>query len=261
MSGIPFFLFIALVAAIVYGCIFLVKKRRTDLQSVAAQLGMDFFPTGDDQIAPMLSNLEFFMYGSRCKVRNLMRGQIERQRNPVSVAIFDYDYTICLHRTSEFSFNDDSISVASTNDSEIFAQTVLVFYDESLDLPGFSLRPEHLWDKLANLFGCQDINFDNFPIFSKKYRLLAHQDADVRELFQSNLIRFYEGNQVCTEAIGPYLLIFPFNHNNHGSNTKVINGQIFGTSRYLHPDEIKPYFDLGLRLLNLLEKNTSAVRR
>jgi hypothetical protein len=256
-----FFLFIALVMAIVGGCIFAVKKRRQDLQAVARRLGMEFFPTGDERIAPMLSNLEFFMYGSRCKVRNLMRGQVERQGKPVSIAIFDYDYTICLHRSNEFSFNDDSVSISSNSDFETFCQTVLVFYDESLDLPSFSLRPEHLWDKLANLVGFEDINFDSSPIFSRKYRLLSNQESDVRDLFQPNLINFYEANQVCAEAIGPYLLIFPFGAGNGSSKTQVVNNQTFSTSRYIHPPEIKPYFDLGLRLLNLLEKNTSAVRR
>jgi hypothetical protein len=259
MAGLFFFLFIVLVVGIIGGLVFVVKKRRQDMQEVARKLSMDFYPTGDERIAPMLANLEFFMYGSKCEVSNLMRGEVKRQGKIVSVAIFDYNYTICLHRSTEFSFNDDSISMESNNESETFCQTVLVFYDESLDLPGFSLRSEHLWHKLANFAGFEDINFDQFPIFSKKYRLLSNQESDVRELFQPNLIKFYENNMVCTEAVGPYVLVFPFS--SVSSKTTTVNNKTFSSSRYLKPTEIKSYFDLGLGLLTALEKSMSVARR
>lgn len=262
MAGFLFLLlFIAIVAAIVYGFMQIVKKRREDLQLVARQLKLDFFPTGDESIGPMVSNLEFFRYGERCKVSNLIRGQVTRNGKPVSVAIFDYDYTIYTNRRVEFSFNDEGAAIDSSEDSDTFCQTVLVFYDESLDLPGFSLRAELIWDKLANFVGFEDINFDRFPAFSKGYRLLSNRVDATRELFQPNLIKFYESNKICTEAIGPYVLIFPFQYANHSGGTKVVNGKTFNQSRYLQPNEVQPCFDLGLRLLSLLEKNMSAVTR
>lgn len=259
MKALPFFLFIALVAAIVGGFIYIVKKRRQDLELVARQLKLNFSPKGNDSISPMLSNLEFFMYGERCDVSNLMHGQVKRNGKPVTVAIFDYNYVICKRRSTEFSFNEDSVSVNNTNESETFCQTVLVFYDESLDVPGFSLRPEYLWDKLANFMGYEDINFDSFPGFSKAYRLLSDRVDDVRDLFQPNLIKFYETNKICTEAIGSYLLIFPFPPK-HQSRSLTMGDKTFTKSQYLNPTEVKPYLDLGLKLLSLLEKNTSAVR-
>jgi hypothetical protein len=260
MNALPFFLVIALIVAIVCGIVYLVKKRRQDLELVAKQLKLEFSPKGDDSIAPMVSNLEFFMYGERCKVSNLMRGQVKRNGKPVSVAIFDYDYTICKRRGTEFSFNEDSVSIESNEETETFCQTVLVFYDESIDLPGFSLRPEHLWDKLANFAGYEDINFDRFPAFSKGYRLLSNQVDDIRDLFQPNLIKFYETNKVCTEAIGPYLLVFPFPPK-HQSSSLTMGDRTFTKSQYLQAKDVKPYLDLSLKLLNLLEKNMSAVRQ
>jgi hypothetical protein len=167
MAGLFFFLFIVLVIGIIVGLVFVVKKRRQDMQEVARKLSMDFYPKGDERIAPMLANLEFFMYGSKCEVSNLMRGEVKRQGKIVSVAIFDYNYTICLHRSTEFSFNEDSISMESNNESETFCQTVLVFYDESLDLPGFSLRSEHLWLDLKILtlisFRFSRKSIDSYP--------------------------------------------------------------------------------------------------
>jgi hypothetical protein len=259
MKALPFLLVIALIAAIVCGLVYLYKKRRQDLELVARQLKLNFSPKGDNSIGPMLSNLEFFMYGEGCDVSNLMRGQIKRNGKPVTVAIFDYSYTICKSRSTEFSLNENSVSIESNSDTENFGQTVLVFYDESLDLPGFSLRPEHLWDKLANFMGYEDINFDRFPDFSKGYRLLSNQVDDVRDLFQPNLIKFYETNKICTEAIGPYLLVFPFPYK-HTNSSLTMGDKTFTHSQYLPAKEVKPYFDLSLKLLNLLEKNMSAVR-
>jgi hypothetical protein len=260
MKALPFFLVIALVIAIACGIVYLAKKRRQDLELVARQLKLDFFPKGDESIGSMVSNLEFFMYGERCDVSNLMYGQVNRNGKPVTVAIFDYSYTICKRRSTEFSFNEDSVSIESNNDSETFCQTVLVFYDESIDTPGFSLRPEHLWDKLANFAGYEDINFDRFPAFSKGYRLLSNQVDDVRNLFQPNLIKFYETNQVCTEAIGPYLLVFPFPPK-YTNSSLTMGDKTFTKSQYLQAKDVKPYLDLSLKLLNLLEKNMSAVRQ
>jgi hypothetical protein len=260
MKALPFFLVIALIIAIVCGIVYLLKKRRQDLELVARQLKLDFFPKGDESIGPMVSNLEFFMYGDRCDVSNLMYGRVKRNGKPVTVAIFDYSYTICKHRSTEFSFNEDSVSIESNNDTESFCQTVLVFYDESIDTPGFSLRPEHLWDKLANFAGYEDINFDRFPAFSKGYRLLSNQVDDVRDLFQPNLIKFYETNQVCTEAIGPYLLVFPFPPK-YTNSSLTMGDKTFTKSQYLQAKDVKPYLDLSLKLLNLLEKNMSPVRQ
>jgi hypothetical protein len=259
MAALMFFLFMALAAAIVYGCFYLVKKRREDLQLVAKQLKLEFFPKGDERIAPLLSNLEFFMYGGRRNISNLMRGKVNRSGKPISVAIFDYSFTLCMRRHNEISFDDNSISIDSDDNSETFCQTVLVFYDESLNVPGYSLRQERLWDKLANFVGFEDINFDDFPVFSKKYRLLSNQAYNIHDLFQPNLIKFYEHNQICTEANGSYVLVFPFDRA-HSSNITVATGdKTFTNSRLLQPEEIKPYLDLSLRLMNLLEKNTSAV--
>jgi hypothetical protein len=46
MKALPFFLVIALIVAIVCGIVYLVKKRRQDLELVARQLKLDFFPKG-----------------------------------------------------------------------------------------------------------------------------------------------------------------------------------------------------------------------
>jgi hypothetical protein len=260
MQGFIIFLFvIVLITAIIYACIQAVKKRRQEFELFARHLKLDFFPKGDNRLGPMLANLEFFKYGDRCQVENLISGQIKLNGKPVSIAIFDYAYTIYTRKRTEIGFGEGGLSISNDDESTRFNQTIFVFYDESIDLPGFSLRPENLMDKVANFAGYQDINFDQFPTFSKTYRLNSNQVNDIRDLFQPNLIKFYEINKVFTEAIGSYLLVCPFDVGH--SQAVAIDNKTFSSSRYLQAKELKPFLDLSLKLLNLLEKNMSVVRQ
>jgi hypothetical protein len=230
----------------------LMKQRQEDMQAVAENLNLQYSLIGNDSIAPLLANLEFFSQGTDLKVNNLIRGNVMRHGNPVTVAIFDYQYTLGLDRKyTRIRYEKDLCSVEKVNNIDNFLQTVIVLYDESLDLPGFKLRPRYLMDKLENLFRFDEINFDDYPDFSKDYRLQARNVGGVEDLFQPNLIRFYEGNKICTEANGNYVVIYPFND---GTSSQRVS-ENFTDSRLVQPDRIKFYLNSGLRLLNLLERN------
>ncbi len=232
--------------------LFLMKQRQEDMQAVAQKLKLEYSLTGNDSIAPLLSNLEFFSQGTNCQVSNLIRGNIVRHGNPVTVAIFDYQYTLGLeHKYTKIRYQKDLCSVESHNSIDNFLQTVIVLYDESLDLPGFKLRPRYLMDKLDNLFRFEEVNFDNYPDFTKDYRLQVRDVDRVEDLFQPNLIRFYEGQKICTEANGNYVVIYPFNDGTSSHRVR----ENFTDSRLVQPDELKFYLNSGVRLLNLLERN------
>ena len=251
---IVFGLVFAAIGALVYVIISQNKKRLAELQLVAQQLKLRFSPKGDDSIAPLLANLEFFAKGMNCSVTNLMQGNVSRHgKSSVTVAIFDYQYALGLGERTDVSYDEDGVSVSSSNDSTYFNQTVMVFYDESVNVPWYNLRPEDIFDKLANIVGFEDINFRDFPIFSKQYRLQSGDVDEVRSLFQPNLIKFYETNQMCTEASGSYLVIYPFpirknSSSRYGNSTE---------SKFLQPNEIGPFLGKGLKLLNLLALNTA----
>jgi hypothetical protein len=238
-------------------------ERTKELQAIAQELKLQFFPKGDDRIAPLLANLEFFHYGTNCKITNLLHGSIARGSKSVTVAIFDYQFTV--GRNTNYvgvSFGEGSTSVESSNDDdrECFSQTVIVFHDEHIDVPHFNLRPENFADKMANLVGFEDINFSNFPTFSKHYRLDSPFVDDVRDLFQPNLLKFYEGHKLCTEANGSSIIIYPFG-NSASRTIRQEQGRTFTNSSFIQTKEIRSYLDLGLRLLSLLERNLVATDR
>ncbi|WP_310488628.1 hypothetical protein, partial [Chamaesiphon sp. VAR_69_metabat_338] len=171
--------------AIAYGAFQHHKKRIAAIQALANELKFQYFPKGDASIEPLLSNLDFFQHGRWREITHLLKGQVKRKGKSVTVAIFDYRY-----------------SVSRAEDVPSFFLTALVFYDESLNLPGFELRREHLMDKMANVMGSQDINFADFPTFSKRYRLMGAMPDRIRAIFQPNIIKFYEREKLCTEANG-----------------------------------------------------------
>jgi len=209
------------------------------MAAIAKELHLSFMPKGGDSFKSTLTGFDLFTEGKFRQVENLMRGNINHLNQSLSVAIFDYYYTI-----------------GSNDDSKTFSQTVLLLHDQSLNVPNFSLRPEHLFDKIGNIFGWVDINFSKFPNFSKRYRLLSNQEQKVRSLFQPDLLKFYESQKICTEAKGSYVLIFPFSSNENSQSTTIVNGKTFTESKLLQPNEIKTFLQTGLRLLSLLKQNS-----
>jgi hypothetical protein len=255
--AIIFGLMLALVAAIVWGCIWAVKKDRELKQAVARELKLQFLPQGDPQLFPLITNLPFFQSGGDRKITNLIQGKISRQGKSIFVAIFDYQYWRGRGDTTFVDANELGVSFSSEKRGELQYQTVLFFYDQSLDLPEFRLRPEHIVDKAGSLLGFQDLNFEQFPQFSKRYHLQTQQVAAVKELFQPNLIKCYEGlkDRIATEAKGPYLVVIPSTDGRHSQ--EVLVGGTSIASRGLAADEIKPYLNLGLRLIELLASNNN----
>jgi hypothetical protein len=177
------------------------------------------------------------------------------------VAIFDYQFMVGRHRGySGFSIGEDEAGFSSSSDdddTQYFFQTVIVFHDETIDAPRFKTRPENFMDLMANILRFEDINFPDFPVFSKHYRLHAHRVDEVRALFQPNLLKFYEGHKLCTEANGSSVIIYPFGFGkcNGLKRVRVEDGQANKESSSIAPNEVKAYLNIGMRLLSLLERN------
>jgi hypothetical protein len=60
---------------------------------------------------------------------------------------------------------------------------VISFQSSLLSLPEFELRSENMFHKIGKAFGCQDINFESHPEFSKRYLLRGADEEAVRTFF------------------------------------------------------------------------------
>ena len=156
--------------------------------NVASLLGWQFSEAAGMNWIPNLDTFALFSQGHSKQIRNAMYGEIDG----VKAAVFDYYYVVG-HGKHRSTFN----------------QSVAYFEPRNLNLPPFSLRPEHTFHKIISAFGYQDIDFGSRPDFSSKYLLRGPDEQGVRSIFTDALLGFYEMNEgASTDGGGNQLFIF-----------------------------------------------------
>ena len=169
---LPFVLMGAVVAtmvAVVYLSWAYEKKRTAALADACLRMGFNFQPRIPAEQAPTFGNFHLFNRGRRRKGWNLMTGKA----GGAAVSIFDYRYT-----------------TGGGKNSHTWTQTVAVFA-EAGGLPEFLLSPEHWWDKLGEILGQKDINFEASPEFSKHYLLKGPDESAIRAAFGAEALAFF----------------------------------------------------------------------
>jgi hypothetical protein len=188
---LPLVLIIIVIAISFYVGSLVERKRSEALQQVALEMGYTFSEKderGTLLIRPI--SFELFSRGHAKYYHNIMRGRSAQGE----VLVFDYRYT-----------------TGSGKSSHTHRQTVACFELEGGSLPKFNLRPENLFDKLGSALGYKDINFENRPDFSTRYKLTGENEDEIRRLFTDQAMSFYEGlesRNVCTEAGGSQLIYY-----------------------------------------------------
>ncbi|MEP6568577.1 MAG: hypothetical protein ABJC10_02295 [Acidobacteriota bacterium] len=168
------------------------QERTRQLSSVATLLGWQFSSIATMNWIPNLETFALFNQGHSKSIANAMYGELEG----VKAAVFDYRYT-----------------VGGGKNSQTFQQSVVYFEPRNLNLPFFSLRPEHLFHKLIEAFGYQDVDFGNHPTFSSKYLLRGPDEPALRSLFNDALLGFYEMNLgLSADGGGNQLFLFQQNY-------------------------------------------------
>ncbi len=166
------------------------KKRTAALFDLATRMGFSFEPKVSSEEAPTLGSFHLFNRGHSRKGKNLMRGK----SGGAAVAILDYQYT-----------------VGGGKNSHTYSQTVTIYppSTEGRALPDFTLGPEHWWDKIGDVFGHKDIDFEASEEFSKHYMLKGPDESAIRALFGAEALGFFAQHQGWSvEAAGGGLAIY-----------------------------------------------------
>ncbi len=157
----------AFVLVIIATAVLAERKRVQAFQGVANELGLAWHAAGQPEVEAAVRTFSLFEQGRGHKIYNLIHGQTEE----AEVALFDFNVT------------------TGSGDSETtHKRTMAWIRSPRLNLPQFSLRPEHFLHRVGKLMGMQDINFEEFPKFSKKYMLQGPDEAVIRAAFQPQLI-------------------------------------------------------------------------
>lgn len=164
------------------------QERTRQMVNVASLLGWQFSEAAGLDWIPNLETFALFNQGHSKQIKNAMYGEIDG----VKAAVFDYYYVL-----------------GSGKNRTTYNQSVVYFEPANLNLPPFSLRPEHTFHKIISAFGYQDIDFGNRPDFSSKYLLRGPDERAVRSIFTDALLGFYEMNEgTSTDGGGNQLFIF-----------------------------------------------------
>jgi hypothetical protein len=190
MAGL-FFLFVAgiilvFVGIAVYGH-YQAQTRMAEMRDVAARRGYEYV-VEEPGLADALAAFALFSRGHSRRATNVLR----TRAGDTAAQVFDYRYT-----------------TGHGNKSHTHRQSVLLVESERLDLPAFSLCPETVGQKLAVLFGRQDIDFQHRVDFSENYVLQGDDEDGIRALFDDDVLAFFARRPgLCLEGRGRRLLYY-----------------------------------------------------
>ena len=178
------------VGGVVTGVVVLVKRaereRTSALEEAAARLGWTWRGEVPSNAIPDLDRFELFTQGRRRALTNLITSPAGDPRT----LLFDYAYT-----------------TGGGNSQSRHSQTVFYAVSDSLQLPRFSLRPQHFFHSIAKVFGYQDIDLEKRPAFSDMFVLRGDEEEAVRAAFDDAVAGFFESHAgVCAAGVGRELL-------------------------------------------------------
>lgn len=186
------------------------KKRTEAMRRFAQANGFSFFEKVDGHVEVGLPEIELFSRGHSKRMIRVMAGEVEGS----GVRVLDYRYT-----------------TGSGKHSSTHHQTVVAISTGGALLPDFTLARENFFHKIGQAFGYQDIDFDWFPEFSKKYLLRGADESAIRATFNRRVIEAYmNGVAVNVESRDGWLFVF-------------------AQGKRLKPEEVQPRIECAFGLL------------
>ena len=174
--------------ALIAGIGFILNRRRNQaIEALAKKLGMRYAKQSNQTIGSFYQ-FKLFQKGHNQNIRNRM----SRSENQVETSYFEYSYV-----------------TGHGKNSTTHTQSVVAVYNPEKKLPAFCMQPENVFSRVADKFRNEDIDFEDFPEFSKMFVLKGENEADIRALFSDPVIRFMEGNKgLSIEAKNSLLIVY-----------------------------------------------------
>ncbi len=165
-----------------------------------------------------------------------------KQTEIESLSDFGYFKTRKIKSITNILSNSDKCRIfdIAFSEGELIAKQVIratMFYIKLDDaIPEFTLDKEGIFEYIYHFTSFEDIDFEEYPDFSKRFYLAGKDENAIRKLFSHKLILFFESN--------PYYHI--------ESNEKAL--LIVGKERLASVKETKSLVDFGMRLQKIISK-------
>jgi hypothetical protein len=153
--------------------VFIRNRRERNLKTLTMSMGLTFNPKGPDIHILESTGIKLFNRGVSKYTSNLINWNIF---GDICAQIFDYSHKPVIGYFSKYSCRH-------------YITVMLINLQKPL--PQFVLRPEYFSDKLAEFFGFNDIDFNAYPEFSKKYFLKGKNRDEVMAFFSPEILMFF----------------------------------------------------------------------
>jgi len=162
------------------------RKRHAELSEYAGMHGFTIDKSMNYRIwKNHLPKFKLFTQKSNKKIRNIISFPLSELEGRIK--IFDFLY--------------------SDDDMEYKRTTALLFKSELLDLPRFRIKPKGFDAILGKLFMTEYPLFPEYPMFSKQYKVVGKNRAEMRYAIKPEIFPILTHDQKWTlEGTGPYLL-------------------------------------------------------
>jgi len=153
------------------------EERQGMIQTFATQMGFKFSPDDNPGIIPEFRGFDYFNNDHKKRANNVLEGTFEG----FPWMIFDYSYII------------PGGTGRGRSTSTTYYQTIFCVYVSDFIFPLFAMGPENFAVGVAEKLGVfRDIDFDDFPDFSKNFCLIGKDEGAVREFLKPDILRFFE---------------------------------------------------------------------
>lgn len=160
------------------------RRRRKALAAWARRIGLTYAPQRDPGMAERLPDFAVFHQGRNQYAYNVVSGVFEGRQT----VAFDYHYeTQHTHTVRERDASGNMRTRTETRTSHHHFSAVLV--RPELLLKPLLIRPEGLFDKVANFFGKGDLDFESAE-FSRRYHVSAEDRRWAYDVLHARTIDF-----------------------------------------------------------------------
>lgn len=191
-------------------------KRTEALSRVAFDLKMSFQEKDTWDLHTLLEDFKLFRVGGRREISNLMY----RADSMMDSEVFIFDYRFV---------------VSTGKSAKVFNQTVFFVHSKKLGLPFFRMRPENFFHKIGNWLGIKDIDFEEYPKFSKQYYLKGDDEDYIRHVMGDEILKFFSVEKKWFLEGVNYYLVF------------------YRRDKLLSPQKIKRFYQQGMHLFELFQ--------
>lgn len=161
-----------LFALMIFGTVVLIfylrsKERRKKLAAYAESQGWRFSPDKNKRLSAQYPGLKCLHRGHSRFAKNIMQGQ----RSTRDITAFDYHYATG-HGKSRRDYNFSALILSSP-----------------LTLQSLYIRPEHIFDKISDFFGYDDIDFESAE-FSRAFYIKAPEKSWAYQVIHPQMMAF-----------------------------------------------------------------------